>query len=906
MDYCLAKSQSSKLAQKKPRIPCEKQNIGIGLIVVLLYKLHKKEEKFMKVKKLLCLGLAAAISCSGLPVQAANAQEATAIGQEGTTKPAADSQADADEKFRIDSDGCLYKYYGEDQDVVIPEGVTSIGYCAFSNCSSLESISIPEGVSSIDESAFSGCSSLKAASLPKSLSSIRGSAFSNCSSLESLTIPEGVSSIEFNTFSNCSNLKDVSLPKSLSSIGDSAFYNCSSLESIIIPEGVTSICESAFWGCSSLKAASLPASVSSIDNYAFSGCSSLENISIPEGVSSIRHSTFYGCSNLKAVSIPASVSSIEGSAFEGCSSLESVSIPEGIKSVGPNAFLGTKLLGQQPFLIANRALLAASPNLCQGDVVIPEDVSSIGNYAFEECSSMESLTIPASVTSIGYGAFFHCSSLKAVSISASLSSIESFTFYGCSNLENVSIPEGVSSIGSRAFGECSSLKGVSIPASVTSIGDSAFSSCSSLKAVTIPVGVTSIGDSAFKGCSSLENVTIPESVTSIGDNTFGGCSSLENVTIPESVTSIGYNAFGGCSNLEGVTILEGIISIEHGAFMDCPSLKSVLIPKSVTTIEKWAFGYYYLWDAGHTDYDIVPIPGFLIQGYPGTAAETYAKENNFEFSIPAATTPAPEAEKADISKASVTLPQNTYTYTGKPLTPTVTVSYGGKTLSLGRDYTVAYTDNINAGTGKVTLTGIGGYQGSITKAFTIGKAGQAISGTKSFQKAYGGKAFTLNAKRTAGDGALSYSSSAPKVASVSQKGKVTIKGTGVATITVTAKETANYAPQTFQVEVRVSPKKPTLSTLKPKGGRRLAVNWKKDAKATGYEVWCSTSKNFKKGLKKANTKGNKVTSCQFSKLKVGKKYYVRLRSYKTVKANGKTIVLRSKWSSVKQSKKIKK
>ena len=520
------------------------------------------------------------------------------------------------------------------------------------------------------------------------------------------------------------------------------------------------------------------------------------------------------------------------------------------------------------------------------DVVIPEGVTSIGELAFENCKSMVSVTIPETVAHIERSAFKNCANLESVTIPETVTYIAEYTFKGCANLKKVALG-GVYYIDRGAFSSCTSLTDINL---------------ADLPAPEDPENEsTSISKWAFEGCSSLKNVTLSKEITHIEAYTFTGCSSLESVFIPENV-----------------------YAIDNSAFLGCTSLKSVSIPKKTYTIGKTALGYYYNNNANDDGtYDgPFPVPGFLIQGYPGTAAETYAKENNFEFvalkddtptppatttpTPPATPTPAPETGKTDISKASVTLPQNTYTYTGKPLTPAVTVSYGGKVLSPGKDYTVAYTDNINAGTGKATIKGIGGYQGSVVKAFTIGKAGQAISGTKSFQKAYGGKAFTLNAKRTAGDGALSYSSSAPKVASVSQKGKVTIKGTGLATITVTAKETANYAPQTFQVEVRVSPKKPTLSTLKPKGGRKLAVSWKKDAKATGYEVWCSTSKSFKTGLKKANVKGNKVTSCQFSKLKAGKKYYVRLRSYKTVKANGKTIVLRSKWSSVKQSKKIKK
>ena len=186
------------------------------------------------------------------------------------------------------------------------------------------------------------------------------------------------------------------------------------------------------------------------------------------------------------------------------------------------------------------------------EVVIPskiggKKVTSIGNYAFEYCSSLTSVTIPDSVTSIGNYAFEYCSSLTSVTIPDSVTSIGSSAFEDCSSLTSVKIPDSVMSIEGGAFFGCSSLTSVTIPDSVTSIGNYTFSNCSSLTSVTIPDSVTSIGDEAFYWCSSLTSVTIPDSVTSIGNFVFYGCSSLTTVTIPDSVTSIGYGAFYKCS-----------------------------------------------------------------------------------------------------------------------------------------------------------------------------------------------------------------------------------------------------------------------------------------------------------------------------------------------------------------------
>ena len=155
---------------------------------------------------------------------------------------------------------------------------------------------------------------------------------------------------------------------------------------------------------------------------------------------------------------------------------------------------------------------------------VPSSVTSIGNYAFQDCFSLQSINIPENVTSIG-----------------------NYAFYGCSSLQNITIPSSVTSIGNYVFQNCSSLQNITIPSSVTSVGQNAFYGCSLLQNITIPSSVTSIGNNAFYNCSSLQSITIPSNVTSIGGNVFYGCSSLQSINIPSSVTSIGAYAFYGCS-----------------------------------------------------------------------------------------------------------------------------------------------------------------------------------------------------------------------------------------------------------------------------------------------------------------------------------------------------------------------
>ncbi len=275
--------------------------------------------------------------------------------------------------------------------IVIKNGVTSIGDFGFFNCRSLKSITIPDSVTSIGDSSFSNCESLTSITIPNSVTSIGNSAFYYCDSLTSITIPNSVTSIGNSTFSNCLELTSITIPNSVTSIGNSVFYDCYKLTSITIPNSVTSIGDYAFYYCSRLKSVIIGYNVTSIGNSAFSNCHELTSITIPNSVTSIGNSAFYDCGELTSIYIPNSVTSIGNSAFYNCD-LKSITMPDSIETIGNSVFFGCSFKS----------------------VTIPDSVTSIGYSAFNNCRWLTSVTIPNSVTSIGDYAFNHCESLTTV------------------------------------------------------------------------------------------------------------------------------------------------------------------------------------------------------------------------------------------------------------------------------------------------------------------------------------------------------------------------------------------------------------------------------------------------------------------------------------------------------------
>ncbi len=422
---------------------------------------------------------------------------------------------------------------------------------------------------------------------------------SQVTSFDELQYFTGLSSIDNCAFQNCTELTSIVLPTSLTTIGNSAFYNCTGLTSIVFPISLTSIGDWAFSGCNSLTGNLIIGdSVTTIGDFAFRSCWRFTgSLIIGNSVTSIGINAFNYCNGFSEVHYNAtSCADLSSSTrpFFGCGG--TLTIGDNVERIPAymfkdSGFTGNLSIGNSVTTIGDYAFGDCSG--FTGLLTIPNSVTSIGEYAFIGCYGFTgSLVIPAGLTTIGGYAFFACHGFTgSLTIPNTVTEIGYSAFYGCGGFTgSLTIPNSVTGIGYTAFGDCSGFSQI-----IVEEGNSVYDSrgnCNALvetstntlilgcKNTVISNSVTTIGDYAFYRCSGLTgSLTIPNSVTSIGQNAFSGCSGLTgSLTIPNSVNTIGYWAFSGCSGLTGsLTIPNSVTSIGYQAFSGCSGLNEAML-----------------------------------------------------------------------------------------------------------------------------------------------------------------------------------------------------------------------------------------------------------------------------------------------------------------------------------------
>ena len=495
--------------------------------------------------------------------------------------------------------------------LVLENPITSIRARLLVDCNNLTEISLPKTLTEIHAGAFNGCHALKKVNIEDLSAWLKidfhhnplnygADLYLNGTLLTSLVIPSDIKRIKGRAFSGCTSLKEVTIHENVLSIGTGAFRKCKSIGRVCISDLSawlkmdlydTPLRYGADLYLNQIKVEELvtPVSTTKIKESAFLGCTSLKSVIIHNGVTEIGRNAFCGCCNLISVTIPDSITSIGEAAFIRCSALA--------------CFYGKYSSGDNRFQIVNGRLIGCAPSGLT-EVVIPNEVDSIGERAFYGCSNLLKICINQNVRHIGREAFSGCVGELVIN-SDIVEGRDSFFYEDASNLSQFSVlvfGERVSKIGESSFCNISSVKKLIFSNSITHIGRRAFENCSLLEEVQLGCGITTIGDDAFKDCGSLKKVCIADLPSwckiSFSNNFanplankvklyFGECE-VEHV-YTGSITEIKPYSFIGCSSLKSVTISDNTTSLGTMAFYNCSSLNRVAIGRNLNTIGECAF-----------------------------------------------------------------------------------------------------------------------------------------------------------------------------------------------------------------------------------------------------------------------------------------------------------------------------
>lgn len=441
--------------------------------------------------------------------------------------------------------------------------------------------------------------------------------------ISALVVENGATSIGSSTFDGYTSLKSIKLASTVKSIGNNAFSN-TGITSLDLPEGMESIGIGAFYNCEKMTELKLPESLTTLNNGAFAFCKGLTAVTLPNKITFIGALAFEECTGLTSITIPENVTEIRNQAFYYCTALTMVELPKALQTVGDNAFYETKLQdvyyagteedwGKIAIGLKNEPLTNANLH-CMGAVVVISGtcggaltwkLDSKGTLTIsgtgamtdytksgvapwnKDCEEIRSVVIENGVTTIGEYAFENCTLLESVAISDSVEKIGKYAFSGCSALKRISLPDSIAQIGDCAF-RASGLEAVKIPEGVTLLGEGMFARCPNLQTVELPSTLQAIRENAFIG-SGLNKIVLPENLKDIGYECFYECTNLEEIKIPDSVTILDYAVFEGCSSLKKVTLSKGLKRIGQTMFARCHNLTEITIPDSITYIGEGAF-----------------------------------------------------------------------------------------------------------------------------------------------------------------------------------------------------------------------------------------------------------------------------------------------------------------------------
>ena len=444
--------------------------------------------------------------------------------------------------------------------------VTEIGELAFKGANEgghVTSVSIPSTVKTIGTMAFWLQQNMGNVTIPSSVTSIGDYAFCWCQNMTSISIPNSVTSMGKNVFSQCRKLASVTIGTGLTTIPDYCFSICQKLTMVTIPSSIKTISKNAFDGCTSLATVTIGEGVTSIGTNTFAECTALAKvISKPTAPPTITSSTFasahYGSVTLE---VPHSSKSAYQSAnyWKNFTTINEQSYDFVVSGIY------YRKNGTNTVEVTYRD---ANYNTYSGGIIIPGSitvngttytVNAVGDNAFRNCASLSDVTLSANIKTIATRAFWNSTKLTNIySVPSSLTTIGDYAFNLCSSLKSFNVPRYATYIGTAAFSGCTALQTISIPDKVTQVGNYAFQGCKALQSVTIGSGLTELSSQMFDGCSALTSMVVPDNITKIKTFAFYNCTSLSEVTLGSGLTTLDSSPFRGCTALTKVTCLAAV------------------------------------------------------------------------------------------------------------------------------------------------------------------------------------------------------------------------------------------------------------------------------------------------------------------------------------------------------------
>ncbi len=531
------------------------------------------------------------------------------------------------------------------KNVIIEDGITSVGNGAFWGCNTIKTISIPDSVTEIGSNAFEDCTSLESVNIPYGVTIINGMTFANCTSLKEITIPDSVETIWYGAFYKCTSLTEVELPLSITTLSYGVFQDCTNLENIIIPDTVTEIGSGILSGCkegvtitgfegsyahnyaidNNISFTSVTYSYlyyydgmiaeykgysrildvpTELDGYTMTmiGDSAYRNnryimdVNIPEGFDFIGSFAFAGCSNMTDITIPSSITEIGDNVFDGCNKLRitgyenSVAHKYALKNNIPFISIGTMTFDETYEFDAQTGTITGY-NGNALDLTIPEDidgvpVTAVGESVFKNNSHIYSVTLPETLVSIGANAFVNCYHLKSIIIPKSVTEIGQHALGYNSNeydywAEGDFVIYGYYGSAAIQYAQDNEFHYVIIDNKEQNIPDYDFDR----KTGTI---IKYNGyDSVVEIPSEIDGVPVVE----IADGAFEKNPGIKTVSIPDGVKRMGSSVFNDCISLKNVSVPDSVIRIGDSVFRNCKSLTSVNIPDGIASISSSLFEF---------------------------------------------------------------------------------------------------------------------------------------------------------------------------------------------------------------------------------------------------------------------------------------------------------------------------